>query len=117
MESLELLRDHDPDIKNLAREEIDRLEAEKTRLEKQLTQLLIPKDPLDQKNVLLEIRAGTGGDEAGLFAGDLYKMYSRYAEGRNWKIEVMDLHATGVGRTERSRRLDQGPGRLQPLQI
>ncbi len=109
-ESLELLRDHDPDIKNLAKEEIDRLETEKTRLENQLKQLLIPKDPLDQKNVLLEIRAGTGGDEAGLFAGDLYKMYSRYAEGRNWKIEVMDLHATGVGGLKEVVALIKGQG-------
>ena len=109
-ESLELLRDHDPEIKNLAKEEIDRLEGEKERLQDELKQLLIPKDPLDQKNVLLEIRAGTGGDEAGLFAGDLYKMYSRYAEGRNWKIEVMDHHATGVGGLKEIVALVKGKG-------
>ena len=96
-ESLELLKDSDPDIKNLAKDEIERLTDEKERLELELKQLLIPKDPLDQKNVLLEIRAGTGGDEAGLFAGDLFKMYSRYAEAQNWQIEVMSHHATGVG--------------------
>lgn len=96
-ESLELLKDNDPEMKNLAKEEVDRLSSEKERLEVQLKQLLIPKDPLDAKNVLLEIRAGTGGDEAGLFANDLYKMYHRYAENRHWKIEVMDHHATGVG--------------------
>ena len=96
-ESLELLKDNDPDIKNLAKDEIERLTDEKERLELELKQLLIPKDPLDQKNVLLEIRAGTGGDEAGLFAGDLFKMYSRYAEAQNWQIEVMSHHATGVG--------------------
>ena len=96
-ESLELLKDSDPEIKNLAKDEIDRLAAEKEQLELELKQLLIPKDPLDQKNVLLEIRAGTGGDEAGLFAGDLFKMYSRYAETQNWQIEVMNHHATGVG--------------------
>ena len=96
-ESLELLKDNDPDIKNLAKDEIERLTDEKERLELELKQLLIPKDPLDQKNVILEIRAGTGGDEAGLFAGDLFKMYSRYAETQNWQIEVMSHHATGVG--------------------
>lgn len=96
-ESLELLKDSDPEIKHLAKEEIDRLEQRKQVLEKELKLLLVPKDPLDAKNVLLEIRAGTGGDEAGLFAGDLFKMYSRYAEARGWQIEIMDLHNTGVG--------------------
>ena len=96
-ESLELLKDSDPEIKHLAREEVDRLAQRKEEIEEELKKLLIPKDPLDDKNVLLEIRAGTGGDEAGLFAGDLYKMYSRYAEARNWKMEVMDHHTTGVG--------------------
>ena len=96
-ESLELLKDSDPEIKHLAREEVDRLTQRKEEIEEELKKLLIPKDPLDDKNVLLEIRAGTGGDEAGLFAGDLYKMYSRYAEARNWKMEVMDHHTTGVG--------------------
>ncbi len=96
-ESLELLKDNDPEMKSLAKEEVERLGNEKEQLELKLKQLLIPKDPLDGKNVLLEIRAGTGGDEAGLFANDLYKMYNRYAEGRGWKIEVMDHHATGVG--------------------
>jgi peptide chain release factor 1 len=66
----------------MAAEEVDRLEKEKVRLEEELKILLIPKDPLDDKNVILEIRAGTGGDEAGLFAGDLFKMYQRYADGR-----------------------------------
>jgi peptide chain release factor 1 len=109
-ESLELLRDNDPEIKSLAKEEIERLEGQKDRLEKVLKQLLVPKDPLDQKNVLLEIRAGTGGDEAGLFAGDLYKMYSRYAEGRGWKIEVMDHHSTGVGGLKEIVALVKGKG-------
>lgn len=96
-DSLELLKDSDPGIKHLAREEIERLGARKQALEEELKQLLIPRDPLDAKNVLIEIRAGTGGDEAGLFAGDLFRMYTRYAEARRWKIEIMDLHATGVG--------------------
>lgn len=96
-DTLEILKDADPEIKNMAKEEMERLNSRKAELEDELTQLLVPKDPLDGKNVLLEIRAGTGGDEAGLFAGDLYKMYSRYAESRHWTVEVMDLHATGVG--------------------
>jgi peptide chain release factor 1 len=96
-DSLDLLHDDDPEMKAMAAEEVERLEAEKARLKEELKVLLIPKDPLDDKNVILEIRAGTGGDEAGLFAGDLFKMYQRYADARGWKVEVMDHHATGVG--------------------
>ena len=96
-DSLDLLNDDDPEMKAMAAEEVERLEAEKERLKEELKVLLIPKDPLDDKNVILEIRAGTGGDEAGLFAGDLFKMYQRYADARGWKVEVMDHHATGVG--------------------
>ncbi|MDL2320722.1 peptide chain release factor 1 [Desulfosarcina sp. OttesenSCG-928-B08] len=96
-DTLELLHDADPDIKKMAGDEMDRLEKEKDRLAEELKVLLIPKDPLDDKNVILEIRAGTGGDEAGLFAADLFKMYQRYADSRGWKVEVMDLHSTGVG--------------------
>ncbi|MGD9212247.1 MAG: PCRF domain-containing protein, partial [Desulfobacteraceae bacterium] len=95
--SYDLLKDDDPEIKEMAREEVDRLTEKKELLEKELKKLLVPKDPLDNKNVILEIRAGTGGDEAGLFVSDLFKMYSRYAEGRNWKVEVMNHHPTGVG--------------------
>ncbi len=109
-ESLELLKDNDPEMKALAKEEVERLGAEKAQLEQRLKQLLIPKDPLDAKNVLLEVRAGTGGDEAGLFANDLYKMYSRYAEDRGWKIEVMDHHATGVGGLKEIVALVKGKG-------
>ena len=109
-ESLELLKDNDPEMKSLAKEEIDRLSQKKEQLEVQLKQLLVPRDPLDAKNVILEIRAGTGGDEAGLFANDLYKMYNRYAEGRNWKIEVMDHHATGVGGLKEIVALIKGKG-------
>ena len=116
-ESLELLKDSDPEIKNLAKEEIERLNGRKEQLKEELTQLLIPKDPLDEKNVLLEIRAGTGGDEAGLFAGDLYKMYSHYAEGRNWKIDVMSHHATGVGGLKEIIALVQGKGAYSRLKF
>ncbi len=96
-DSMELLKDADPDIKDLAREEIDSLSIKKDDLENELKKLLIPKDPSDEKNVIIEIRAGTGGEEAGLFASDLFRMYSRYAENKTWKMEVMNHHATGVG--------------------
>ncbi|PIE67450.1 MAG: peptide chain release factor 1 [Deltaproteobacteria bacterium] len=96
-DSLDLLNDDDPEMKQMAAEEVARLEQDKERLQGELKILLIPRDPLDDKNVILEIRAGTGGDEAGLFAGDLFKMYQRYADSRGWKVEVMDHHTTGVG--------------------
>ncbi len=96
-ESQELLEDGDPEIKALAAEELEKLTAERERLEQELRTLLLPKDPNDSKNVILEIRAGTGGEEAALFAADLFRMYSRYAEARNWKVETMAHHGTGVG--------------------
>ncbi len=94
-ENRELLRDRDPDIRELAQAELDRLEVDKDRLLEELKLLLLPKDPLDEKNIILEIRAGTGGEEAALFATDLFRMYSRYAEDRGWKVEVLNLHLTG----------------------
>jgi peptide chain release factor 1 len=96
-ESTELLQDSDPEIKNLARDELAELNLNKNRLEDDLKKLLLPRDPNDEKNVIVEIRAGTGGEEAALFASDLFRMYSRFAENRNWKVEVMAHHATGVG--------------------
>lgn len=96
-ESSELLKDGDAEIKELAREEKDRLGNEKEELEERLKKLLMPKDPNDEKNVIIEVRAGTGGEEAGLFANDLFRMYTRYAENKNWKIEVLSHHPTGVG--------------------
>jgi peptide chain release factor 1 len=95
--SKELMKDADPEIKNLAREEVNSLSTEREKLEEELKKLLIPKDPLDEKNVLIEIRAGTGGEEASLFANDLFRMYGRYAENRSWKVEIMNHHTTGVG--------------------
>jgi peptide chain release factor 1 len=87
----------DADMKALADDEIERLERELATLEEQIKILLVPKDPNDSRNVLLEIRAGTGGDEAALFAGDLYRMYSRYADRNGWKVDVMSMSETGVG--------------------
>jgi peptide chain release factor 1 len=86
----EMLAERDPELHALARAEVERLEAEHAALETQLRRLLVPRDPNDDKNVILEIRAGTGGEEAALFAADLFRMYSRYAEGRGWKLEVLN---------------------------
>jgi peptide chain release factor 1 len=96
-DSTELLQDSDPEIKNLAREELSALNQNKNRFEEDLKKLLLPRDPNDDKNVIVEIRAGTGGEEAALFAGDLFRMYTRYAETRKWQVEVMAQHLTGVG--------------------
>jgi len=96
-ESRELLKDGDPEIKELARDEIAGLTQQKEAMEDKLKQLLLPKDPNDGKNVILEIRAGTGGEEAALFVSDLFRMYGRYAENHNWKVEVLTHHPTGVG--------------------
>ena len=85
------------DLKKLAQEELAQLESRLAAVEAELKVLLIPKDPNDEKNVLLEIRAGTGGDEATLFAQELFRMYSRYAESQGWRIEVISSSASGVG--------------------
>ena len=87
----------DEGMKELANEEIKAQTAIKEALTKELEVLLIPKDPLDDKNILLEIRAGTGGEEAALFAGELLRMYLRYAERKGWKTEIMDENPTGLG--------------------
>src|SRR6476620_1780726 len=94
----ELLKD--PDMRELAQEEMAQLEARRDALLADIKVLLVPKDPNDAKNVVLEIRAGTGGDEAALFASDLFRMYSRYAERRGWKLEVLNLSETGSGGTK-----------------
>ncbi len=96
-ENKELLHDSDPEIKEMAETEIREDEAQLPELERQLKIQLIPKDPLDEKNTMLEIRAGTGGEEAALFAADLFRMYSRYAELKGWKVEVMSESPTEAG--------------------
>jgi peptide chain release factor 1 len=93
----ELVRGGDAEMAALAREELKELEPKIESLLGELKILLLPKDPNDEKNVLLEIRAGTGGDEAALFAGELFRMYSRYAEREGWKMDVMTLSETGIG--------------------
>jgi len=105
-----LLKDSDPEIKDLARDEIATLSREKEKLEDEIKTLLLPRDPNDDKNVIVEIRAGTGGEEAALFAGDLFRMYSRYAETRGWKVEVMTHHPTGVGGLKEVIAMIQGKG-------
>ena len=87
----------DKDLAEMARQEVEALTPRRTALEGELKSLLVPKDPDDKKSTIVEIRAGTGGEEAALFAADLYRMYARYAEGRGWKVEVLSSSPTGVG--------------------
>ena len=87
----------DPDMKEFAQEEIEQGKTKTTAIEAELQKLLLPKDPNDDRNLFLEIRAGTGGDESGLFAGDLFRMYSRYAERQRWKVEVVSANESEVG--------------------
>src|SRR5215469_1915421 len=92
-----MLEESDPELKAMAVEEATRLEPQLSEIEEQLKVLLLPKDPNDEKNVVLEIRAGTGGDEATLFAGEIFRMYSRYAETQNWKMEITSSSDSSVG--------------------
>jgi len=96
-ENKELMSDSDPELAEMAKEEVKELERNIPEMEDHLTVLLLPKDPMDEKNTILEIRAGTGGDEAALFAGDLFRMYSRYAERIGWKVELLSTSETGTG--------------------
>jgi peptide chain release factor 1 len=89
--------DADREMREMAQAEVDELASRQGKLEDELRALIIPKDPNDDKNVFVEIRAGAGGDEAGLFAADLARMYTKYSERQKWKVEVMDSHPTGVG--------------------
>ena len=99
MESAKTLfqNEKDPEMKELAREEIRELENRLKDAEDRIKFLLVPRDPLDEKNIIMEIRAGTGGEEAALFASDLYRMYSRFAETKNWKFEIMSSNETELG--------------------
>jgi peptide chain release factor 1 len=93
----EMLKDSDPEMKEMAQLEVETLEPEVSEMYSQLEYLLIPKDPEDAKDVIFEIRSGTGGDEASIFAGDLYRMYSKYFESQGWKVEVIDENPGSVG--------------------
>ena len=110
-----LSTDSDDGLKELAEVELEELKEKKPGIEDNLKVLLIPKDPRDSKNIILEIRAGTGGDEAGLFAADLFRMYTKYAEGRRWKVEVMDMSSTGVGGIKEVVASIQGNGAFSRL--
>lgn len=96
-ENKELLQEADEAIRALAKEELPALEKEQEGLIQKLKLLLLPKDPNDEKNIFLEIRAGAGGEEAALFVSDLFRMYSRYAETKGWRVELMDTNSTGIG--------------------
>ncbi len=87
----------DPDMRAMAKDELHELEARFEKSEKDLKMLLVPPDPLEEKNIIMEIRGGTGGEEAALFAADLFRMYARYAESKNWKYEVLSVNETGLG--------------------
>lgn len=93
----EMIKSGDGDLRDLAREELEDLKKKKPVLEDELKLMLLPRDPRDDRNVILEIRGGTGGEEAALFAASLFRMYSKYAEARRWKIEVIDSNPTGLG--------------------
>jgi len=96
-EAEQLANNADQAIAEMAADEVSRLQEDIDRLENELKLLLVPKDPRDKKNVIIEIRAGTGGDEAGLFAADLFRMYTHYAENHNWEVEVISQNDTGIG--------------------
>jgi len=87
----------DPDMAAMVQEEVAQLDEQIVKMEANLKVLLVPKDPRDDRSVIVEIRAGTGGDEAGIFAADLYRMYTRFAETHNWKPELLSSSETGVG--------------------
>ncbi len=95
--SREMLKESDPDMREMAQEELSELEPRLVELEEEIKYMLIPKDPEDAKDVMVEIRSGTGGDEAALFAGDLYRMYSRFFESKGWKVEVVEVTEGTVG--------------------
>jgi peptide chain release factor 1 len=115
-EGQNLLRGSDEELKEIVKEEMPLLKERQASLEDHLRRLLLPKDPNDDKNVFLEIRAGTGGDEAGLFASDLFRMYARYAEGNRWKVEIISsTPAGGVGGFKEIIALIEGKGAYSRL--
>src|SRR6266704_288548 len=108
-ESKAVLADEkDPEMRAYAQEELDKLEPRVAGIEEELKVLLLPKDPNDEKNVIIEIRAGTGGDEATLFAAEMFRMYDRYAESQRWKVEVLSTSESGIGRLKEIIALIEG---------
>lgn len=116
-ENRELLKEKDEALRELAKEELSTLREKKEELESRVKILLLPKDPNDNKNVILEIRAGTGGEEAALFAAALFRMYSRYAESRRWRVEVMSSNPTGLGGFKEIITLIEGRGAYSRLKF
>ncbi len=114
-EAKKMTRSSDPELRALAEEEVERLRQKIEDLEAQLRVHLIPKDPNDSKNVILEIRAGTGGEEAALFAGDLMRMYQKYAEEKGWKVSVLSSNRTGLGGIKEAVLLIEGDGAYSRL--
>ena len=110
-----LKTEKDEGMRELAELEVEELKEIKPKIEEELKFMLVPKDPRDSKNIILEIRAGTGGDEAGLFAADLFRMYTKYAESKRWKVELMDMHSTGVGGLKEVVASIQGKGAYSKL--
>lgn len=117
-EAKEMLQDKlEPDFRELVELEASELEEKLEKLAQELKVLLLPKDPNDEKNVIIEIRAGTGGEEAGLFAGDLFRMYSRYAERQGWKTEVMEANYTDIGGFKEVIFMVEGQGAYSKLKF
>ena len=96
-EAKELIRDPDPELVEMGKEELKRLDREQEKLEEELRELLLPRDPNDDKNIIVEVRGAVGGDEANIFAGDLFRMYTRYAESQGWKIQILDENYSESG--------------------
>jgi peptide chain release factor 1 len=116
IEETELLLDSDDEeMQSLAEMELETLIEKREKLEEKLKSMLVPKDPRDSRNVIMEIRAGTGGDEAGLFAAELFRMYSYYAEQQNWKIEILTMHDTGIGGIKEASFIIKGKGAYSRL--
>jgi len=116
-ETKQLLQAEDEEMRALAEIELDSLNKKRDQLENTLKSMLVPKDPRDRRNVIMEIRAGTGGDEAGLFAADLFRMYSRYAERQNWETEILSLHETGIGGIKEVSFIIKGKGAFSRLKF
>lgn len=114
-EARQLLDSEDGDMRQLAEAEITELEPRLERLQREIKAMLLPKDPRDDRNVILEIRAGTGGDEAALFAADLFRMYARYAEQQRWHVEIMEANEIGIGGYKEVVALIKGKGAYSRL--
>ncbi|MFQ5742036.1 MAG: peptide chain release factor 1 [Acidobacteriota bacterium] len=111
----ELLKESDPEMRSMAEEELASLETERESLEERLLRLLLPRDPNDERNIVLEVRAGTGGEEAALFAAEIFRMYQRYAEAQGWTVEILDEHPTGSGGLKEINALVEGQGAYSRL--